>query len=113
MVLFHITHRRNMASIDRLGLLPERATGRELAVWLVTKSCIIWALMHTALKKGRGPLPQLVVYEVELPRSKVRRFSRGLYRTFEMVRPVSVEPASTYTNAYPISPPKIPPDYPR
>jgi hypothetical protein len=113
MVFYHVTHRRNCASIDKLGLLPERATGKERAVWLVTKSLIIWALMHTALKKGRGPLPQLVVYKVELPRSKVRRFSKGLYRTFDVVRPIGVEPASTYTNAYPTSPPKTPPDFPR
>ena len=101
MVLFHITNKKNVASIDRLGLLPERAMGKEKSVWLVTRTMIPWALAHTATKPGKGPITRLVVYRVETTRSKVRRFRRGIWRSFEMIRPDGCEPASVYTLAYP------------
>src|SRR5262249_55555921 len=83
MVLYHITPRRNMTSIDKHGLLPERATGKEKAVWLVTRTLIPWGLAHTATKPGKAPITRLVVYQVEVSRAKVRRRCRGLWRSFE------------------------------
>ena len=56
------------------------------------------ALAHTAAKPGRGPIEDLIVYRVEIARSKLRRYRRGIWRTFETVRPISVEsPAFTPT----------------
>jgi hypothetical protein len=104
MVLYHITPRRNMTSIDKHGLLPERATGKEQAVHLVTRGLIPWGLAHTATKPDKAPLTKLVVYRVEVSRSKVRRFRRGLWRSFERLWPVGCEPASVYTLAYPDEP---------
>jgi hypothetical protein len=104
MVLYHITPQRNMASIDKYGLLPERATGKEKAVCLVTRMLIPWGLVHTASKPDKAPLTKLVVYRIEVSRSKVRRFRRGLWRAFERLWPVGCEPASVYTLAYPDEP---------
>jgi hypothetical protein len=101
MVLYHVTHRRNVASIERLGLLPEKATGREKSIWLVSRTMVPWALGHTAAKPGKGPITKLVVYKIETTRSRVRRFRRGIWRSFETIIPVGCEPASAWTLAYP------------
>ena len=101
MVLYHVTHRRNIASIDTRGLLPAKSTGKEQAVWLVSRSLVPWALGHTAAKRGRGPITKLVVYRCEVARSKVRRFARGTWRCFEVVKPTGMEPSSAWTDTYP------------
>jgi hypothetical protein len=101
MTLFHVTHSRNQDSIERRGLLPEKSTGKEKAVWLLTKSLIWWALMHTVMKPGRGPLTKLVVYRCEIPRNKLRRYGKGTWRCFETVRPGSMLPATVYAMNYP------------
>jgi hypothetical protein len=101
MVLYHITPKRNTASIDERGLLPEKSTGKEKAVWLVTKSVIWWALWHTCAKRGRGPITKLVVYRCEVPRNKLRRYGKGVWRCFETVRPVTMLPATAYAMNYP------------
>lgn len=101
MTLYHITHRDNQASIDAVGLDPSRATHKEKAVWLVAKSNVMWALGHTAAKPGRGAIRDLVVYTCDVPRSKLRRYKRGIWRTFETVRPASITSSATYTDAYP------------
>src|SRR5262249_42317115 len=97
MILYHVTPRRNMASINRHGLLPEKATGRQEATWLVSRSQIVWAIAHTATKRDKAPITKLVVLRVEVPRSRVRRFRRGIWRSFEPLRSVGCEPASAYT----------------
>jgi hypothetical protein len=80
--------------IDRHGLLPEKMVGKEMAAWMVTRSLIWWAPMHTEMSAGRGPLPKLVVYRCEVPRNELRRYGKGTWRCFETVRPVSVLPAT-------------------
>jgi hypothetical protein len=90
-----------MASINRHGLLPEKATGREKATWLVSRSQIVWAIAHTATKRDKAPITKLVVLRVEVPRSSVRRFRRGIWRSFVPLRPVGCEAASAYTLSYP------------
>jgi hypothetical protein len=99
LILFHVSPRRNKASIDKYGLLPEKATGKEKAIWLCSRSKIVWALAHLALKPHKAPINGLVVYKVEVQRGQVRRFSRGVYRAFQPLRPVSHEAASAYTRS--------------
>ncbi len=100
-ILFHVTHRRNCKGIDKHGLLPDKAIGKEKSVWLVTKTSIPWAVMHTLSKPGRGPLADLVVYRVEVPRARLPRFKQGVWRCFDVVRPIDREPAATYAVTYP------------
>ena len=83
-------------AIDRPGLLPEKAVGKEMAVWMVTRSLIRWEPMHTEMEAGRGPLPKLVVSRCEVPRNELRRYGKGTWRCFETVRPVWVLPATAY-----------------
>jgi hypothetical protein len=106
MTLFHVTRTRNRESIDRLGLLPEKSTGKEKAVWMVTKSLIWWAILHTVQKPGRGSIDKLIVYKCVIPRNKLRRFGRGTWRCYETVRPVSLLPAAAYAMNYPFRQPE-------
>ncbi len=99
--LYHVSSQANCESIDRDGLDPARATHGEKAVWLVSRSNVIWALAHTAAKPGRGAIETLVVYSVSVPRAKLRRFRRGIYRTYSTVVPTSVERSGVYTDSYP------------
>jgi hypothetical protein len=101
LTLFHISPARNRPSIDRKGLLPEKATGKERSVWLVTRTMIPWALAHTATKTGKGPITRLAVYRVEVSRAQIRRFRRGIWRSFEPLRTVGCEPAIAFTPTYP------------
>ena len=71
------------------------------AVWMVARSAIPWALAHTAAKPGRGGVNDLVVYRCEVPRRKLRRYRRGIWRCYETVRPAACEPSSIYTTTYP------------
>jgi hypothetical protein len=59
------------------------------------------AIIHTVQKPGRGPIDNLIVYECEVPRNKLRRYGKGTWRCFEAVRPVSVVPAMAYAMNYP------------
>lgn len=101
MKLYHITNRANLESINEFGLLPERAVNKEKAVWLVSKKNILWALAHTAAKPGRGAVTDLVVLTCNVARSKLRRYRKGIWRSFEVVRHTSVEESSVYTDSYP------------
>jgi hypothetical protein len=101
MTLYHVTSKVNMASIDATGLDPSKATHGEKAVWLVSRSNISWALGHTAAKPGRGAIGELVVYRCEVSRRSLRRFRRGIWRSYSTVRPVAVTGSSEYTDNYP------------
>ena len=102
MRLYHVTSAKNQASIDATGLDPQRAQhGVEKAVWLVTRSTVVWALAHTAAKPGRGAIGDLVVYTVDVPRRDLKRFRRGIWRSYKVVQPVSVTGSATFTDTYP------------
>lgn len=101
MTLYHVTSAANMVSIDATGLDPAKATHGEKAVWLVSQSMVHWALGHTAAKPGRGGVNDLVVYRCEVSRRALRRFHRGIWRSYSVVRPVSVTRSETYTQSYP------------
>jgi hypothetical protein len=102
--LYHVTPKRNAASIDKHGLLPERATGKTKCVWLATRSKIAWVLSHLASKPGKAPIPKLLVFRVEVPRSKVRRFRRGIWLSAKRLWPIDCEPAGVYTRSCPDDP---------
>ena len=101
MTLYHIASRTNCPSIDATGLDPQRAVNKERAVWLVTRSNVAWALAHTAAKPGRGGVNDLVVYTCQVPRRKLRRYRKGIWRCYETVRPVACTGSETYTQSYP------------
>ncbi len=78
MIIRHATPRRNLRSILRSGLLPGLARGKIKAVWLHASGKTSWAIPHVA---GRHHVPQdqVVVLEVRVPRSQLRRNRRGVW----------------------------------
>ena len=78
MRLYHATLKSNMQSISQDGLLPHKGTGRIKATWLHTKSKQAWAVLHTQ-QRHNARLDEIVIIEVDLPRSHLTRRWRGLW----------------------------------
>lgn len=53
--LYHWTHRANLRSIRRRGLLASLATGQLRAVWMCDRSQLAWAISHVAANHGWSP----------------------------------------------------------
>jgi RNA:NAD 2'-phosphotransferase (TPT1/KptA family) len=87
--LRHGTPRRNLGSILRTGLRPDRARGKLKAVWLHTRARTDWAVTHVADRHGYEE-EDIIVLEVELPRSAVRRACRGIWICREVISPLCV-----------------------
>lgn len=54
--LYHWTHYENLPSILRVGIRPDRATGKRKRVWACTFKRIHWANEHVCELHGWGPL---------------------------------------------------------
>ena len=78
MLLRHATPLRNLPGIQRHGLLCSKSKGRLKAVWLATKEKSSWAALHVVKRHG-GRIEQVVVLEVTVPRSWLRRSRKGLW----------------------------------
>jgi hypothetical protein len=101
MRLFHCTRRSNLESIQTAGLDPQRATQKRKAVWAGASSKIAWAIVHVLTKaRNRGcSIEDLVVIEVEVPRSQLTRHCRSVWYSYATVTPeqiVTVHDASEY-----------------
>ena len=86
MRLHHATLRKNLPLILRGGLLTSRSQGKLPAVWVHAKGKSSWATIHTVERHG-GRVEEVVLIEVEVPRSWLRRHFRGLWACFEEIRP--------------------------
>ena len=80
MKLYHATPKANLESIRATGLDPNRSTGKEAVVWLHTRSKTEWAIIHTT-DRHKCEVSDVIVIEVSVPRSKLRRRWRGLWTT--------------------------------
>src|SRR5207302_136270 len=78
MLLRHATLARNHASICRAGLLSSKSQGKLAAVWLHSPSCSAWAGWHTIRRHG-GRIEGVVILELDVPRSWLRRSKKGLW----------------------------------
>jgi hypothetical protein len=78
MLLRHATLRRNLASIQRGGLLCSMSRGKLPVVWLHSASKSSWATLHTVKRHG-GRVEGVVILEVEVPRSWLRRNRKRLW----------------------------------
>ena len=101
MKIFHCTNRKNLESIQAVGLDPEKAAGVRKAVWAAAASKIAWAIVHVLAKaRGRGcSLDDLVVIELDVPRSQLTRHSRSVWYSYATVCPsriVAIRDASHY-----------------
>ena len=82
MKLYHATPKKNLSSIQATGLDPNRSKGKESLVWLHTQSRTEWAILHTT-ERQKCDVSEVVIIEVDVPRTKLRRRWRGLWTTPE------------------------------
>jgi len=78
MLLRHATPKRNLASIQRSGLLFSKSKGKLKVVWLHASSKTAWAMLHVVKRHG-GRVEDVVVLEVNVPRSWLRRSKKRLW----------------------------------
>ena len=102
MQLRHATKRSNLESIQRDGLLPNKAVGKRAAVWLHKPGKTPWALLHTQTRKGAS-LEELVVLEINVPRSWLTRHQTGLWYCPRVISPDRITQVTDAT-AWAVSP---------
>jgi hypothetical protein len=86
MRLRHATLRKNLPSIGRGGLLCSKSKGKLKVVWLHSTTATPWAALHTVKRHG-GRVEGVVILEVEVPRSWLRRNRRRLWYSVEDIPP--------------------------
>ena len=86
MLLRHATPRRNLPSIERLGLLTSKSQGKLPVVWLHAPSKTAWAMLHVVKRHG-GRVEDVVVIELDVPRRWLRRSRKRLWNTARDVPP--------------------------
>jgi hypothetical protein len=86
MKLYHATTRQALLSIQATGLRVANAdpAAKIKGCWLATASNRPWGVLHTIRKHGAA-LADVVVIEVNVPRSRLTRFRTGLWYTTEDV----------------------------
>ena len=93
MKLYHATPKANLASITATGLDPNSSRGKEKVVWLHTRSRREWAILHTT-EKFKCEVSDVVIIEVDVPRTQLRRRWRGIW-----VTPETLTEFASITNA--------------
>ena len=78
MLLRHATLARNLPSILQAGLLTSCSRGKRPAVWACSRAKTAWAALHCAKRHG-GPVKEVVVLEIDVPRRWLRRSKKGLW----------------------------------
>jgi len=82
----HATPRRNVRSIFLTGLQPGLAKGKLKAVWLHASTRTAWATSHVA-DRHHVAEGKVVVLTVQVPRSWLRRHSRGVWYCNRTINP--------------------------
>jgi hypothetical protein len=68
---------------------PQRATGTQPLVWLHTPSRTPWAMAHT-MRRHRVDVAEVVILDVQVPRSWLRRAWRGLWVCHRRIPPTQL-----------------------
>jgi RNA:NAD 2'-phosphotransferase (TPT1/KptA family) len=76
--LRHATLAKNLPGILRRGLLCSKSRGKKKVVWLHAPAASSWATLHTVKRHGRR-VEEVVILEVDVPRSWLRRSRRRLW----------------------------------
>jgi hypothetical protein len=82
----HATVRQSLPRILAEGLDPQQATGTQPLVWLHTPSRTPWAMAHT-MRRHQGDVAEIVLLEVHVPRSWLRRAWCGLWTCNRVIPP--------------------------
>ena len=86
MLLRHATLVKNLPSIQRAGLLCSKSQGAKKVVWLHAPGRSLWAAAHT-IRRHRGRIEAVVILEVEVPRSWLRKSQTGLWYSVKDIPP--------------------------
>ena len=89
MKLRHATPLRNLASIQKRGLLTAKSQGRLPVVWLHAASRSAWAALHTM---KRHACKDVTLFEIDVPRSWLTRSKPGLWYCDRDVPPGRIGP---------------------
>jgi hypothetical protein len=84
MKLRHATPSRNFASIRKRGLLTAKSKGKLPVVWLHAASRSPRAVLHTMKRHG---CKDVIVFEIDVPRSWMTRNKAGLWYSNRDVPP--------------------------
>ena len=95
MLLKHATFARNLNSILRRGLLKAKSRGKRLAVWLCSAAEVYWAAVHVVGRHG-GSIKSVIILEVDVPRSWLRRHRAGLFYVPHDIPPQRIRGAVTF-----------------
>lgn len=55
MILYHVTHEKNLSEIKRHGVDPGKSRGKQHVAWWVEEHRISWAIEHVALQRDVCP----------------------------------------------------------
>jgi hypothetical protein len=89
MLLRHSTPSKSLFPIIDDGLLCSKSRGRRKVVWLHAPAKSTWAVIHTVRRHG-GKVQDVVVLEVDVPRSWLRRSRRGVWYCVRDIPPVRI-----------------------
>jgi hypothetical protein len=91
MKLYHATTKASLNSILASGLLVAyaHASGKIQGVWLHASSRSAWAVLHTQ-RRHAVTLEEVIVLEVHISRSKIKRFQRGLWYALADIGPIAI-----------------------
>lgn len=95
MLIRHATPARNLAAICRAGLLTARSKGKLAVVWLHSAAKSEWAAIHTVKRHG-GRVEGVVILEVDVPRSWLRRSRKGLWYSTRDIPPQRIRRVLTF-----------------
>jgi hypothetical protein len=91
----HATLARLLPSILRGGLLCSKSQGKKPVVWLHSPALTLWGCHHTVRRHG-GRVEQVVILEVTVPRSWLRRSKKGLWYCVRDVPPDRIRGIITF-----------------
>ena len=95
MRLRHATLARNLSNILRAGLLCSKSHGKRPVVWFGSATKSLWAAAHVVRRHG-GRIEQVVILELDVPRSWLRRSKRGLWYCPRDVPPERIRGVITF-----------------
>lgn len=95
LTLIHATDVRNLASIQKRGLDPARATRRRKAVWLAPETEHRWAVQHCLTNRGLD-LDRVVVLTVRVPADWVKGHRHGLFYCARRIPPAAIVRVTRY-----------------
>lgn len=76
-VMFHATHRDNIASIFNIGLSPEFSKGRRKAIWFVPKQGVQSGILHAA-SRHHWQVDEMVIITVLVETDHIRYSGNGM-----------------------------------